>query len=334
MPNPKLLSILNTLLAMLFCIGMATAQTAPNETDSQGRKQGLWEKYYEDGQLQYRATFKNDVPIGNLERYYEEGGLQAILEYKNPDEAYARLYYPEDTLLMAKGLYVDKLKEGKWVLYSQEQTLSAREIYKEGVLNGEKIVYYSDGSVAEKVNYIDGKKNGVWEQFFEDGTPQLTATVQDGVKYIGEYVSYYPNGNKFLKGKYNDGMKNGTWLHFHEDGSLQAVYLYRGDKIMEEYPKNGVFEEYYPNDIKSYEYTYKNGEKDGPFVEFYNLGEWVTEESVDEYGYKRPVQKLYGTQVKREGEFKNGQLHGLVKEYNEKGKLISSKTYNLGEEVD
>ena len=43
--------------------------------DAKGLKQGLWEKRYTDGTTLYKATFKNNKPVGEYTRYYPNGKM-------------------------------------------------------------------------------------------------------------------------------------------------------------------------------------------------------------------------------------------------------------------
>lgn len=314
--------------------GNAQPGAAPNKTDEKGRKQGLWQKYYPTDTMQYQASFVDGKPVGEFIRFYEDGSLQGIINYTESGVERAELFYPETGEVMAKGNYTDQKRDSIWLFYSEIGVLTSSETYKNGEKNGMNIIYYSDGSVSEKIMFKDDKKNGEWLQFFEDGTPKLSANVVDGIKYVGEYVSYFPDGKKYQTGKYVDGLKHSSWYTYLEDGSIDIIYVYRYGKVKETHPQNGVFDDYYPNDIKRYEYTYKNGKKDGPFKEYYEKGEWVTEQESDNFGNTYPVQRLHGTQVRREGKYKEGALNGEMIYYTEKGKVEKKETYKLGELID
>lgn len=314
--------------------GNAQPGVAPNKTDDQGRKQGLWQKFYPTDTMQYQATFVDGKPVGEFIRFYEDGSLQAIINYDKDGVERAELFYPETGEVMAKGNYLNQKRDSVWQFYSEMGVLTSTETYKNGVKSGMTTIYYTDGSVSEKIMFKNDEKNGEWLQFFDDGTPKLSANVVEGVKYVGDFVSYYPDGKKYQSGKYADGLKHGSWYTYNEDGSIEIIYVYRYGKVMEEHPQNGIFDAYFPNDIKRYEYTYKNGKKDGPFKEYYEKGEWITEEEVDNFGNKYPVQRLHGTQVRREGKYKEGELNGEIIYYTEKGKVEKKEIYNMGELID
>ena len=48
-----------------------------------GKKDGLWETYYEDGKLSSNRNYKNGKRDGLWETYYEDGQLSRKFNYKN-----------------------------------------------------------------------------------------------------------------------------------------------------------------------------------------------------------------------------------------------------------
>ncbi len=313
---------------------LAQPSRAPNKTDAQGLKQGLWEGYYETDTLKYRGHFENGKPVGKLFRYHENGSIQAEMIYRKDNSAFAKIYDEDTGNLIAEGKYKNQERDSVWTFFAADGSLLSRDNYRNGKKNGSSTIYYASGSVSEKMNFENGVKNGKWQQFFEDGNPKLDATVVNGAAYDGHYEAYYPDGTKMTSGKYVDGLKESSWYHFHKDGSIEVIYVYRGGKMEEEHRYNGVFTEYFPNDIKRSEYTYKDGKKNGPFKEYFEKGNWVTESETDQYGNEYPVQRLKGTQVKREGQYKDGALDGEVITYTQEGKVENKENYKNGEPID
>jgi len=320
------------LILFTFMVQQVVGQI--NQKDSEGKKHGLWEKRYENGETQYRGKFEHGEPVGIFRRFYDDGSLQAVIEYTDSHTNYATLYYPEVEVKMAEGKYTEQERDSVWTFYSEEGILTSRETYKNGDKEGLTEIFYADGSISERSMFKEDVKHGIWEQYFNNGNPKLKANVVDGVKYDGKYTTYYPDGIKMEEGNYIDGKKESSWYLFNEDGSVHIIYVYREDEIENEFPKNGTFETYWPNDIQRSEYTYKNGKRHGKFKEWFNKGEWKNEERVDETGNPYPVQKLYGIQLKREGTFKDGKLHGEIITYNEDGSVKKKVVYNMGEIVD
>ena len=55
-----------------------------NEIDSNGNKQGVWSKYYKNGNLRYKGQFRNDKPEGLFFYYYDTGELKVEKEFFHP----------------------------------------------------------------------------------------------------------------------------------------------------------------------------------------------------------------------------------------------------------
>lgn len=332
MKSPSLNVTIFAAILVLWSSASALAQL--NQTDAQGRKQGEWVKTHpETGKIAYRTHFKNDVPMGTTERFYEDGTLQARIRHRRGGVDEARIYHPEGGGLMAQGIYRDQQRDSLWLFFSADSVLRAEESYRKGEKHGYSRTYFEDGSISEKANYVNGMKEGEWEQYYANGNLRLKATVEDGISYVGEFLSFYENGRPMQKGRYQDGKRTGSWYEYLESGAIEVIYVYREGKVESEHPQNGVFEDYYVDDILRNSYTYKNGKRHGPFKEYYHQGEWRVEQSVDEFGNARPVQRLYGTQVMREGKYHEGELHGEVITYSEKGKIKQKETYDKGNKL-
>jgi antitoxin component YwqK of YwqJK toxin-antitoxin module len=56
-----------------------------NRIDRFGRKQGHWEHYYHNGQLNFKGLYENDLRDGIWEYYYSNGKLVLKELYENGD---------------------------------------------------------------------------------------------------------------------------------------------------------------------------------------------------------------------------------------------------------
>ena len=76
-----------------------------------GKREGLWSSYYDEGQLSSKGNYKNGYSDGPWFHYYSNGQLQI------------------------KGNYKDGKKEGPWVYYGFDGTVDEKRTgnYKNGV---------------------------------------------------------------------------------------------------------------------------------------------------------------------------------------------------------
>lgn len=227
------------IVSLLFVPKLGTAQEEINKTDSKGRKQGVWVKYYEGTKKKrYKGQFKDDVPFGKFEYYYDTGETSAVSEFKEEGKVtYTKTYYPNGGL-MAKGKYIDQIKDSVWWYFTEDKKMLSREFYLNGKLSGEKLVYYptdpekEKAIVRESTLYKDGLKNGQWTQYTKSGTVSAEGIFVDG-NYEGKVKWYFSNGKVETEGFYRHAVKNGFWKTYDEEGEIISKVYYLNGKVLE-----------------------------------------------------------------------------------------------------
>ena len=124
-----------------------------------GKKEGEWVYYYNNGQIQWKTNYKDGKEQDGLwEGYYYDGQLEK------------------------KGNIKDGKEDGLWEYYWENSRLKKKGYFKDGKPDGFWEYYYEHGQLERKGNYKDGKKYGLWEYFNKDGSLEKTETWKDGVK--------------------------------------------------------------------------------------------------------------------------------------------------------
>ena len=86
-----------------------------------GKKEGLWVYYYDNGQLSYKGTFKVGKKDGPWVYYHSNGQLSYKVTYKdNKKDGPWVHYYFLNGQVSSRGDYKDGKKEGTWVRYSSD----------------------------------------------------------------------------------------------------------------------------------------------------------------------------------------------------------------------
>ena len=215
------------LLMCLSSLAMSQSETGINQTDKEGKKQGLWIKKYPDGNVMYDGFFKDDQPVGEFRRYYDDKTLKSLLVFSNNGtRANATIYYPNG-FVASKGKYVNQLKEGKWQFFSviTSGCLISEEEYSKNLRNGLSLKYYPDSTVAERLNYINDIRNGEWLQYYPDGSVSLKTSYLNG-KVNGKFEAFFENGKLEFSGQYKGDLREGLWRIYKEDGSLRFEIEY------------------------------------------------------------------------------------------------------------
>ena len=107
-----------------------------NGSFKNGKMNGEWLRYYENGQLNEKVNFKDGKRDGLSETYFENGQLKD------------------------KGNYKDGKEEGLWEAYFENGQLFGKANFKDGKRNGLLENYYRNGQLLGKGNYKDGKADG------------------------------------------------------------------------------------------------------------------------------------------------------------------------------
>lgn len=212
-----------TLLTFLLIGGSLLAQPEKvNQTDSQGRKQGVWKKPYPDVQVfKYVGQFKDDIPYGKFVYYYDTGEVEAVMNYSENGTVCRSSMYHRSGYLMARGKYINQEKDSIWFYYDDRGYLSYQEEYKGGQLNGQKIVYYMpvDGEyrVMRYENYKDGIRSGESKEYYDNKSLKKECVFVDGYVH-GTMKIYYPTGELQGLFQYKNGKKHGWQIIYKTNG--------------------------------------------------------------------------------------------------------------------
>jgi len=149
---------------------ISLVSSAQNKTDKQGRRQGQWIEYHDNGVVKSKGEFKNGLPTGEFLYYNENGKLQAKNVFaENGYDAVTEIY-SEKGKVVAKGFYKNKKRDGEWQYFDEEQgMLILVEHYNYGVLHGHWVSYYRTGEPQFEGEYVNGTMIGKWITYDPEG---------------------------------------------------------------------------------------------------------------------------------------------------------------------
>ena len=195
------------ILITLFFTISTHAQSDINQTDAQGRKQGVWKKPYKGSRVfRFVGQFKDDVPYGKFVYYYETGEVEAVVNFSNNGKVTRSKMYHRSGYMMAQGKYVDQKKDSVWVYYDDRGLISYQEEYEDGKLDGQKVYFYQPR---------DGKLYVAKYEYYKDGLKH------------GEFKEYHPNTKLKAEGQYKDGNLDGRITYYYDDGKIKKVLYYK-----------------------------------------------------------------------------------------------------------
>jgi len=214
-------------LAALICITYASiAQEQPkNKTDQNGLKQGYWEKFYPNGQMQYSGTFEDNKPVGTFKRFNRDGMLVVeMIHEATTDEVFAKFYYP-GKVLQAEGYYSGKKKDSIWVYYTEEGNKINEVPFFNDQKNGLEKKFYPNGALSEETKWKNGQKDGLTIRYYNDGKVMMRMMYNNN-KLDGEYNVYGPEENILIQGQYVDNIREGKWIYYKDNGHVKDELNY------------------------------------------------------------------------------------------------------------
>ena len=291
--------------------GIKNAPTQAHGAIREGRLDGKWVFWNQDGTLES----KRDYDKGNLKGAYvtyhskghklSDGLVNGIDDYKNLIRDGKWIFWDENGVLKEEVHFKRGKREGLTTYYSKNGNESAKIVYRnDEPWFGEWTSWYSDGTKNESGNYENGQKKSPWMGWFENGQKKYVINYQNNKKHglytewtkdglltkdieydngapISEYLVEY-HGNGYTEINKRNGELSGSWIQWFENGKKNEEGIYKQGK------KGGAWSAWYENGEKKYLAKYVNGKLDGSYTELdtdgrvvkniiYDVGEIISE---------------------------------------------------------
>jgi len=193
-----------------------------------GRKDGLEEKFHEDGKRQSRRTLswdddaKRELVVGDSESWCQSGTRRSLVEHDDKGARQLEKDWDCDSGKLVQEVHFDDedRKDGEARRWTADGQLIEQASWKAGKLHGEHKVWAVDGTLVEHSRYQDGKRQGMQETWYADGKPASRGEFVDD-RPAGRHESWNEDGQPESAGSYDaSGNKTGAW----QEGSLTLHY--------------------------------------------------------------------------------------------------------------
>jgi antitoxin component YwqK of YwqJK toxin-antitoxin module len=330
-----------------------------NRYNKNGKKDGIWRTYHDNGLVKKEIPYKNGLRDGFVREYEKDGKLESSIRYNEGNidihvedeqvESILREIYSKDSVLLSKGPYIDDTRVGVHTFYDEQGEIMGHKIYdQEGNLLSEGFIdtagrkqgewkhYYKNGSVKSKGLYKNNYQHGNWEFYYVNGALEQSGMINEG-KLEGTWEWFYPEGDRWKTENYYNGKLEGKYIEFNKEGEVIVEGEYFdgeedgiwsvnvGDHVEKGKYINGLKEGewifYYPSGNVSFEGNYVQGVPDGKH-EFYFPDGSLKEVRFYVMGYKEKNWKKYNN----EGELYLTITYKNDKEYRINGRKIELET--------
>jgi antitoxin component YwqK of YwqJK toxin-antitoxin module len=245
---------------------------------------------------------------------------------ENLTKKVANHYDFQKTKLESEGAYYkDALgetneKHGKWLYYDKNGVEIEERNYYRGKLNGAVLAYFSNRQKRSEGYFKLDKQDSVFREWNEFGALQLDGYFKLG-KPFGVWKTYYLSGQQQKTEEILDSTVyvQAFWL----DDSLHTQTINNGSGNLTVYYNTGMLKE---------QYAYKDGLKNGSFIEKSIYGHTlltgkfvngIKDSTWNYYYYTGPLEKI--------SNYSNGKLHGAYAYYYDNKQLNVEGHYKNGE---
>ena len=188
----KFLFLLSFFLTLHFFSGAQSFQLLNGDTinrlDTANMKQGRWMVYnktkklpdYTDDQLVEEGNYVDGKKEGVWKKYWNNGKLASEITYKNNlQNGYAKIYYKNGNI-SEEGTWMNGKWDGSYKLYYENGQLSYDWNYVNGKRDGAQKYYFENGKVQYDGSWKGGNESGVLKEFNEDGQLVAEKNYNDG----------------------------------------------------------------------------------------------------------------------------------------------------------
>jgi antitoxin component YwqK of YwqJK toxin-antitoxin module len=212
--------------------------TKINQINKKNQKTGNWIGYHkETNTKRYNGSFIDGNPIGLFKYFTKEGRVSAKVNFINDSLSSSEMYF-DNGLVMAKGKFINQMKQGKWFTYSRTGKLLNVFNFDKGAMEGTQYLYYpadqetNSVKIMEEYNCLNGLKNGSWKQYFKLGRLKSEGNYSMG-KRDGIFIYYFANGTIDSKGSFKNNLKDGNWFYYDGEKANMKKLTYEKGKLIE-----------------------------------------------------------------------------------------------------
>lgn len=233
---------------------VSSAKYKPGQKVEEGtylanKREGVWKKYYTNGNLNSEITYVNNRPHGPYKLFYPTGGVQEDGNWIRERNTGSFKRYHLNGKVSQEFFFTDYgLRTGTQLYYYENGNVELQVEIVDGLEEGEMRRYYPNGALMERKML----SNGVVEQGTVEKFPMPTEVRQEDFvrsapeekrysvrntedkpnlevfRHNGRNVLYNKNRQVSQVGEFRDGrLWNGKWKRYDTNGIIEKIEIYR-----------------------------------------------------------------------------------------------------------
>ncbi|MBK7876729.1 MAG: toxin-antitoxin system YwqK family antitoxin [Planctomycetes bacterium] len=151
-----------------------------------------------------------DVDHGPDWRWYENGQVQVKRTWRHGRQDGPSIEYWENGFVKASGVFVRDDRDGLWRTWHDDGAPKSEKTWKARRLDGTEREWFKSGVQRILVTWKDGVQHGPYRVWFANGQPSVQGTYDGGVR-DGAWTEWAEDGAVALSGAYTRGTESGVW---------------------------------------------------------------------------------------------------------------------------
>jgi antitoxin component YwqK of YwqJK toxin-antitoxin module len=212
-----------------------------------GRKEGIWTKFFSNGQAQLKGTYRNNRPEGDYTRYYSNGQIAEQGEFQSNRYKGALVRYHQNGHVAYRANFNNQGQEsGKVSYYHENGKIALSYTVKNGTLQGEVLRYDTSGNLLSSFKVTESGQIGAIQKHnaqvqnlnpkpnvasnSQIYPPKLTNPKTKGLRFVpnGYNKVYNDNDEIWMDGEFKNGqLYDGKVYDYDQDGILRKVRIFK-----------------------------------------------------------------------------------------------------------
>lgn len=258
----------------------AAKKTAGTYVD--GKKDGIWRSFWENGKVRREQTFHADVEDGPEKEWSKDGKLVLEAQRKSGQRVGRWRFFRDDGTLEREESF-DGVLHGAWLEYQPDgKTPRHEKTYRRGDLHGAWRRYDDGGNVVEEGQYVDNRKGGEWTTWLsrEPGKELRRVTTWKEDVVVGAPRLLDKAGKEVDPRSLAGSTSDGFVVMNDVDGQRAAEGTLKGAK------RDGEWTLYRDAEHRAATYSYRDGVRHGPFKWWSGDGTLIVEGTYEEGALK------------------------------------------------
>lgn len=193
-----------------------------------------YKDYYENGQLKYETTIRDNKFVGEKKIYYIAGGIERIERLYHPTPMEDEIYdcyimnFYENGNKENEYEYINDKLSGIAIEYDSAGHKTRTAEYIDGKINGTETIYYPNGKIKSLVECRNDSAYGFRYEFSETGDT-LNASTHYGQSENGIFYKKWLVNGQILTGTYGDNEKSFViWKWYDKKRNLTKTLVDNG----------------------------------------------------------------------------------------------------------